>query len=186
MSTPALSYEVDANLELRAVVEADAEPLFALVEANRAHLRAWLPWLDATTSVDDVRAFIDRSRQQAARNDGVQYAIFEGGTLIGMIGHVGINWPNRSTEIGYWLAEDAQGRGIITRSVGALVDEAFGLLGLHRVVIRCATGNVRSAAVPRRLGFTLEGTLREAERLYDHYLDMNVYAMLASEWRTRA
>lgn len=67
MSTPGDAIEVGADLELRALVEADAEPLFALVDANRAHLRAWLPWLHATTAVDDDRAFIERSRQQGAQ-----------------------------------------------------------------------------------------------------------------------
>lgn len=108
--------------------------------------------------------------------------MYSEGILVGMIGHVGIDWPNRATEIGYWLAEDRQGRGIITRSVRALIDEAFGPLDLHRVVIRCATGNTRSAAVPRRLGFQLEGAQREAAWLYDHFEDYLVFSMLASEW----
>ncbi len=177
---------VDDDIELRGFEDADADRLFALVDANRTHLRRWLPWLDATATIEAERAFVERSRLQAERDDGVQYGIWHQGALVGAIGHVGISWSNRATEIGYWLAEDAQGRGIITRATSALVSQAFSELRLHRVVIRCATENTRSAAVPRRLGFHLEGTHRDAEWLYDHYVDHHVFAMLAPDWRARA
>ncbi len=70
----------------------------------------------------------------------------------------------------------------MTRACRALVDYAFAKLQLNRVEIRCATGNLRSQAIPERLGFTREGTLREGEWLYDHFVDLIVYSMLAREW----
>jgi ribosomal-protein-serine acetyltransferase len=70
----------------------------------------------------------------------------------------------------------------MTRSVSAVLDLAFGRYGMHRVEIRAAPGNVRSRAIPERLGFTEEGLCREVEWLYDHFVDHVVYGMLAREW----
>ena len=85
--------------------------------------------------------------------------------------------------LGYWLARDAQGRGLITRGVAAMLDHAFGPWRLHRVEIRAAPDNARSRAVPERLGFTLEGRLRDAERHPGGFRDLVVYALLAPDWR---
>jgi ribosomal-protein-serine acetyltransferase len=68
----------------------------------------------------------------------------------------------------------------MTRAVKALIDHAFGELGLHRVEIRAAAENRRSRAIPERLGFEQEGILREAERVGERYQDLVVYGLLAS------
>jgi ribosomal-protein-serine acetyltransferase len=85
-------------------------------------------------------------------------------------------------EIGYWLAAPFQGRGIMTRACRAMVAYAFDTLRLQKVVIRCALGNTRSCAIPQRLGFKHEGIARQAEWLYDHFVDLNLFGMLASNW----
>jgi len=64
-----------------------------------------------------------------------------------------------------------------------MVNLGFREFGLNRIEIRCATGNHRSCAIPKRLGFTREGVLRDAEWLYDHFLDLAVYGMLEREWK---
>ncbi|MBM3779592.1 MAG: GNAT family N-acetyltransferase [Acidimicrobiia bacterium] len=163
-----------------------AEELFALTDANRSHLRVWLPWVDRTRSADDTREFIRQTQRQWAENNGFQAAILEHGAIIGVIGLHGVNWANRSTSIGYWLSGRAQGRGVMTTACRAFTRHAFEALSLNRVEIRCATENGRSRAIPERLRFTSEGTLREAEWLYDHFVDHVVYGMLASEWRPSA
>jgi ribosomal-protein-serine acetyltransferase len=94
-----------------------------------------------------------------------------------------MDWPNRSTAIGYWLAEPLQGRGIMTAACRAMVANAFGDLGLNRVEIRCATTNARSRVIPMRLGFGLEGVCRQVEWLYDHFVDHEIWAMLAEHWK---
>lgn len=166
-----------AVLEIR-----HAEELFRVVDENRAHLRCWLPWLDRNRSVDDTRAFIETTRAQLAANNGYSCAILVDGAIAGIIGQHGIDWANRSTSLGYWLAERHQGRGIMTAAVRAFVGHAFGELDLNRVEIRCATENHRSCAVPERLGFRHEGMIRDAEWLYDHYVDHHVYGLLARDW----
>ena len=89
---------------------------------------------------------------------------------------------NRVAYIGYWLAENFQGKGIMTACCRCLVDHAFRDLDLNKVVIACGTGNARSQAIPDRLGFVREGVLRDAEWLYDHFIDHTVNALLRREW----
>ena len=177
------TYRLSDDLVMRPYEESDAEELFTLADGNRAHLRPWLSWVEIVQEVEDERKFIRAARERHAREDGFQAGIWEAGKLVGGIGFHYVNRPNRKTEIGYWLAEHAQGRGIMTRACRAMVDQAIRGWGLNRVLIYCATENRRSRAIPERLGFTMEGICREAEWLYDHFVDLAQYAMLAREWK---
>ncbi len=174
---------IDDGLKLRALALDDAEELFAVVDANRQHLRAWLPWLDANTEVEHTRQFIESTVQQDAKNEGFTCAVLLGGRIVGVAGYHPIQWSNRSVELGYWQSHDVTGRGIMTRCCRVLVDHAFDVLGLNRVAIPAAVGNARSRAIPERLGFKQEGVIRDAEWLYDHYVDHVLYAMLRGEWK---
>ena len=178
--------EISKDIRLTPLADADAGALFALTDANRGRLRQWLPWLDAVRRVEDTRAFIREAEMQASRNDGVRFAIRVEGAIAGVISHHGIDWLNRSTSLGYWLGEEYQGRGLVTRACRSLLAHAFEAARLNRLEIRCAVGNRRSCAVPRRLDFRREGVLREAAWLYDHFVDLVVYGMLASDWRRRS
>ena len=104
------------------------------------------------------------------------------GRIVGVAGFHGVDRVNRSTSIGYWLVADAVGRGLMTRAVRTLLDQAFGVWDLHRVVIEAVVDNTRSRAIPERLGFREEALLREAKLLRGRYEDAVLYAMLASEW----
>src|SRR5436305_920218 len=132
---------VDEDLEMRLLDERDAEQLFALTDRNRAYLRQWLPWLDDTTRPADTLAFIRSALEQFTGENGFQVGIIYRGDLVGVAGLHYINRQDRKTEIGYWLAEQFQGLGIMTRCCRALIDYAFNVLGLHRVDIPCATEN---------------------------------------------
>lgn len=170
----------DVTLELLEMRHADE--LFRVTDVNRSHLREWLPWLDKNKSPEDTTAFIRLTRKQLVDNNGFQTAIRFREALVGVIGHHEINWTNRSCSLGYWLAKDAQGRGIMTEACLAYTSHAFAALKLNRVEIRCAVENRKSRAIPERLAFRSEGTSRQAEWLYDHFVDHVVYGMLASEW----
>jgi ribosomal-protein-serine acetyltransferase len=108
------------------------------------------------------------------------------GVLCGVAAYHPIDWENRSAALGYWLAADHQGRGLMTRAVRALVTHAFTELGLNRVEIRCAVGNGKSRAIPLRLGFSEEGVVREAQWLNGRFVDHAVYGMLARDWPAAA
>ncbi len=180
-----LTADLGDGINLRPVEDGDVLELFALVDANRAYLREWMPWLDGTQREDDTRAWAAVESEKASAGRGVQFVIVEHGRLAGVVGFHEIGWDHGQVELGYWLAEDRQGRGLMTRSVRTLVGMAFENLGLNRVGIRVATGNTRSRAIPERLGFRHEGVVRQGERLYDRYVDLDVYSLLVSEWSGR-
>jgi ribosomal-protein-serine acetyltransferase len=170
------------GLELRALSPPDAKALYALVDANRARLRKWLPWLDANQSPADSRAYIQRVRAQARAGHGQSYGLWWKGRLAGVAGFVWIDAANRSAAIGYWLDAAAEGHGLVTAAVAALLRHGFRTLKLNRLEIRAAVRNRRSRAVPERLGFRHEGTLHQAEWLYDRYVDHAVYGLVVGEW----
>ena len=173
---------IDDELGLRTLCEDDAETLFRVVDGNRAHLREWLPWLDANTTSKDSLAFIQASFRQEVDNQGCTCAVEFDGRLVGVAGYLPIRWNNKSVEIGYWLAREAVGHGIMTKCCRVLVSHAFTGYGLNRVQIPAAVGNRRSRAIPERLGFQMEGIIRDAEWLYDHFVDHAMYSMLQRDW----
>lgn len=167
-------------LGLRPLVLADAQELQALVEANREYLSQWLPWAPRQ-DLPECEKFIADAEAQLARSDGFQAAIAPNGPIIGVVGFHSVDWTNRNTTIGYWLAEDQQGQGIMTTALRALVDHAFSEWNLHRIEIHCAPANHRSRAIPERLGFREEATLRETEHVGGRWLDSVVYGLLEGE-----
>ena len=175
--------EVRPGLELRQFELSDAETVFAVADRNRARLREWLPWVDRTPSANEVREFIEGAIQQWEEGLGPNTAIWLDGQIIGAMGSHRYDMPNRYCEVGYWIDGAHSGKGIVTRCTAALVDWLFTEEQMHRVVIRCGTGNHRSCAVPERLGFTREGVLREAERVNDRWVDLVVWGVLEQEWR---
>ncbi|NGQ95237.1 GNAT family N-acetyltransferase [Brevibacillus sp. SYP-B805] len=178
-----ISFAADAYLKV--LDRSDARAMYSLTNRNRSYLRQWLPWVDGVTCLEDSARFIDITIQQRHRQQGIHCGIWYKGELAGVLGVHAINWPNRRTAIGYWLGEEFQGRGLMTRAVAAYLDNlVFGRWQLNRVEIAAATENRKSRAIPERLGFRLEGILRCNEFLYDHYVDHAVYGLLASEWRT--
>jgi ribosomal-protein-serine acetyltransferase len=174
------------DAELRMLELRHADELFDLTDQNRFYLRQWLGWVDGTQSVFDSRTFIRGMVQQYANNNGFQAGIWFRGTLAGVIGFNYIDWHNSRTEFGYWLGAPFQGHGLITRACRALINYSFDDLHLNRVEILCASGNTRSRAIPERLGFTQEGIIRQGEWLYDHFVDLVMYGMLADEWHDLA
>ncbi len=171
--------------KLRLLNESDAEELYAVIDANRDYLARWLPWA-ANQTLEETLAFIQRAREQITNNDGFQTTITDDGKIVGMVGFVSVSWQHRSTTIGYWLSESAQGNGIMTHAVQSLTDHAFETWRLNRVEIRAGLRNTRSRSIPERLEFQQEGVLREVELVGDRYVDQAVYAMLAREWRQSA
>ena len=174
---------VSEAIELTAISMLDAERLFSCVDASRQSLRKWLPWVDETLSVADVRTFARESIAAQADGAAVQMCIREHGDVVGTIGLRPVDWANGRGWIGYWLTETARGRGLMTESARSLVTCAFARLGLHRLDIVCAAGNSPSRAVAERLGFELEGTAREAMVVCGRHVDLVTYAALARRWR---
>jgi ribosomal-protein-serine acetyltransferase len=144
-----------------------------------------MPWAAGQT-LQGTLEFIRSTRKQLADNQGFQVPIVEDGQIVGVLGFHRIDWENRCTSIGYWIAESSQRRGTITQAVRAVIEHAFRSWKLNRVEIQAGVDNARSRAIAARLGFEKEGVLRQAERVEDRYVDHVVYAMLAADWDMRS
>lgn len=174
---------VDAQIILRQLEQKDADTLFQLIDKSREYLREWLPWVDDTKTVNDSVSFIKDTIIAFENGIGLTTGIFYKNQLVGMIGFNVIDGRNKIAYIGYWLAPHYQGKGIITKSTRALINYGFFNLNLNRVDIRVAYENRKSRSIPERLGFKREGKIRQAEWLYDHFVDHIIYGILKEEWQ---
>ena len=174
-----MRHDLPGDGRLRPFEESDADELYALTDRNRAHLEPWLPWVPATRSASDSLEFIRMARRLLDGDEGMHLALVDDGAIVGTVGFHRFDWANRATSIGYWLAADHEGRGLMTEAVRTLVEYAFEIRSLHRIEIAAAVDNARSRAIPERLGFQEEGIRREAERVGGRYLDLVVYGLLA-------
>ncbi|WP_456271382.1 GNAT family N-acetyltransferase [Bacillus sp. AK031] len=174
---------INENLSLKLPELNDAEKLYNLTNSSREYLREWLPWLDGTRSAEDTKEFIKFCLTSYAEQKSLTALILFKGEIAGTAGFNKIDWSNRTAYIGYWLGQDFQGHGIMTETAKALTAYAFSELKLNKVEIRAAVENRKSRSVPERLGFVNEGRIRQAERLYDQYVDHEVYGILAEEWK---
>ena len=175
---------IESDLELRLVEDRHAEELFELTEQNRDYLKQWFSYLDSHRSVEDVRRVIKSELIEFGKGVRLNAGIWFEGKLAGMAGYDRIDWSDRLADLSYWVAAPLQGKGIVTKSCRALLGYAFDELKLNRVETRCATGNPKSRAIPERLGFKQEGTIRQAQWIYDRVVDHAVYGMLSTEWQS--
>lgn len=175
---------ISDQAELRLLEERHAAELCAMTKQHWRYFRQWMPNFSDVYTLEESRDFIRQCLERFAAGREIPAGIWVAGALAGVISLKGIDLTNRNASLGYYLAATHQGRGLVTEACRILLDYAFGELQLNRVDILCAPGNVRSRAIPQRLGFTEEGTLREIQWLYDHYVDLVVYSMLKSEWKS--
>ncbi|NRD78329.1 GNAT family N-acetyltransferase [Bacillus sp. BRMEA1] len=175
--------KVDHEIELQLFQRHHALTLFQLVEENRDHLSQWLPWVSTMVTLYQFETVIPVWLNQFAENQALNVGILYRGKLVGSIGLHQIDWYNNMASIGYYLSKKAEGRGIITRSVTAMLNYAFFDLGMNRIEIRCGVNNQKSRAIPERLGFIMEGTIRDGELLNGQFHDITIYSMLARDWR---
>jgi ribosomal-protein-serine acetyltransferase len=179
VSGPPFDLGGGALLRLHRIEDLDA--IWAAVEEERDRLGMWMPWMETTRTKDDERVWLERVVDAGTLDGG---AIWVEGEFAGGIGLM-LDSFGIVAEIGYWIRSRYEGRGLVTRACEALIDHAFGTIGLHRVVIRAGVENTRSRAIPERLGFTFEGIAREEGRGVGRFYDLAVYGLLDREWRAR-
>ncbi|GGR51008.1 RimJ/RimL family protein N-acetyltransferase [Nocardioides luteus] len=171
-----------SRLLLRPFTEADKEPLFAL-QSDAYVLRYWdsSPWTDPT----QADRFLARCEEMAEEGSGARVVLerAEDGAFLGWCTVNSFNPDFRSASLGYCLAEKAWGQGYATEAAGALLSWAFDTLDLNRVQAEADTRNPASGRVLEKLGFVLEGTLREDCIVDGVVSDTRVYGLLRREWR---
>jgi len=175
------SLKVRDDIELRSVAEKDAGEILEIVRRNYEHLRPFLQWVTTDYSLESAQDFIRQTQQADAENTSRTFCIFYHEKLVGVISFVNFSWTSKHTEIGYWIDENYEGKGIVTESCKALIIYAFEELEMNRIEIRCATENIRSRAIPERLNFKLDGVLRQSIWRHTRFFDVAIYSMLAEE-----
>jgi len=175
---------IDDHLNLEKIKLAHTEIIFNCIDENREFLYTWLPFVEHTRQVHDTELFIRSiiDKPYGERDD--VYEIWYKGEFAGLIGFKDTDYIDHKVEIGYWLAKKMTGKGIALKSTKKVINIAFRNMNMNRIQIRCGIGNTRSAAIPRKLGFKLEGVEREGERHSGKYIDLEVYSLLKKEWIT--
>ena len=155
------SFESD-RLTIRAPRPGDGAEMNAAVHETFDDLKVWMPWAQQMPTLEESESFARRAQYQFLAREDLALLLFLKGkdTMVGGSGLHRINWDIPKFEIGYWCRKRFQGQGYISESTEAITKFAFETLGAKRVEIRCDVKNVRSQHIPNRLGFKLEGTLR--------------------------
>jgi ribosomal-protein-serine acetyltransferase len=173
------------GVELRPLEPWNALEFADHVARAREYFAPWLMW--ATTIVDEesARTFIQRYTDRQAQDDGRLYGMWADGTLMG--GTLFRTWDTAMgvCEVGVWLEPEMTGRGLITSAVKHMIDWAVCARGMSRVEWRCMSTNKRSIAAAQRLGMSKDGVLRQAFVLNGTRHDVDVWSVLAAEWRNR-
>ncbi|MCF2948970.1 GNAT family N-acetyltransferase [Paraglaciecola aquimarina] len=177
-----MKINVSPNITIRLFTPEDHVTLFTVIEQNREYLKQWLSWLDLVKTSSDSQTFIETCIYRHNNQESSSFGVFYQTQLVGIAGFNKFDFANKSAEIGYWLAQAYCGKGIITSVVNTLLDYGFKDLELNKVEIHCAVNNLKSRAIPERLGFTFEANLRQREWLYDSFVDHAVYSLLKREF----
>lgn len=179
-----MDFEIKINeklsLKLRKVEDSDL--IFNLIDVNREYLKKWLPWVNKTLSTKDTEKYILLCIDKFNSRETADFGIWYGGQWVGSMGFNKIDTVNNNAEIGYWLSSCYQGKGIVTECVKEMLNYGFIDLNLNRIQIRCSYLNTKSKAIPERLGFKLEGVLRQDCKLDGKYSDGLIFGILKSDW----
>jgi ribosomal-protein-serine acetyltransferase len=158
-----------------------AQVIFDTIKRDQDYLKTWLPFVEFTQKVEDTVLFIQSVSDDEPVLQKAIYSIWVKEEFAGLIGFNEIDWTNKKTELGYWLAEKMQGKGIITLCAQKLINYAFLKLKLNRIQIKVAVGNERSMAIPKRLGFQFEGVERSGELIESRFHDLEIYSLLKND-----
>lgn len=178
-----LQIKINEELELHQIQTKDAHDIFYTIDSQRDYLEEWLPFVAYTKELHDTQEYVDSLVNASDEYFEYVFTIRYQNNFAGMIGFVNSNHQHKKTEIGYWLSEHYQHKGIMTAAVRALYKFAFEDLHLNRLQIKCAVGNTASSSIPKRLGFVFEAIERQGEKFPDgSFKDLEIYSLLVEDF----
>ncbi|MGI8348457.1 GNAT family N-acetyltransferase [Niallia circulans] len=177
-----LRIETD-RLILRAPHQAgDGDVVFHAIKDSFHELKQWLSLFQTIPTVDEIEIILRNAHIDFLKRESFRYLIFHKETkeFIGTASLHGINWKIAKCEIGYWINTTYTGNGYMTEAVRALINHGFQQLKFSRIGIRCESTNVKSRSIPEKLGFKLEGTLRNDDLSADgsRLTDICIYSII--------
>ena len=180
-----LSIEIDEDLLIRTYTPDDAAELFSAIDGSRKHLQPWLNWVGSTTKPEHSLQFIQNSLEQLRMQEGLALGIFYKGSIAGGIGMHEWDQNTRRAQVGYWLAQGHEGKGLVHRSLNKFAAHLFEKIGLNKIEVRFAPANKRSARVAERLGCQVEGVIRQCIMRNGVQDDVVVAGILKHEWKAK-
>jgi ribosomal-protein-serine acetyltransferase len=169
--------------ELRPLEPRHAEEFLAHMDRGREFIGRYISLADAVADLPSSTAYLRSYAEKTATDTGRIHGIWLDGTLVGGVLFRTMDVAAGTAEAGCWLEPSAAGRGLVTRAARLIIEWAVEERGIHRVEWRAAAANKASTAVARRLGMTKEGVLRESYPHHGERLDVEVWSVLAPEWR---
>ena len=173
--------KLENNLNLVLLTPSHGEELFELIGQNRRYLERWMVWPPKTKSSKDTKEFIKGCLIGLSENKEMACGIEYEDKLVGVATFNKIDHDLKKAIMGYWVSEEYQGKGIITKSCNVLIEYAFKSLSMEKIEISVASENIPSQKVCKRLGFNLEGTIRNSENLHGTIVDHNIYGLSENE-----
>ncbi|MFI7128620.1 GNAT family N-acetyltransferase [Nonomuraea sp. NPDC050153] len=170
--------------ELRPLEPWHAEELLAHMDRGREFVGRFIGLADAVADLESSRSYLRSYADKAAADTGRLYGIWTDGTLVGGVLFRTMDVEIGVAEVGCWLEPSAAGKGLVTRAARVIIDWAVEERGIHRVEWQVAAENAASIAVARRLGMTKEGVLREYRAHRGERYDVEIWSVLAPEWRS--
>jgi RimJ/RimL family protein N-acetyltransferase len=185
---PATDHEVElANetLLLRAFRADDAEAIHAAVRESMSELGQWLSWCHPDYAIADTRQFLEGRGEAFQKDNEYAFAIIEraSGRFVGATGINQLEKAALRANLGYWLRASAHGRGYATMATKLIARWAFESLGLERIEIVAATGNLPSQRVAERVGATREAIARNRLRVHGVQHDAVVFSLIPADLR---
>lgn len=173
------------RLLIRLPLPGDGAAVYDAIQVSRPDLKKWLSFAQIEQTIDDVESNVREAHSKFLTRENLRLHIFhrETGKFIGSSGLHAIDWSVPKFEIGYWIDRRESGKGYVTEAVKGLTDFAFKQLKANRIEIRCDRENTKSRAIPERLGYTLEGILRNDSVAIDGegLRDTCIYAKIRDE-----
>ncbi|CAM3702429.1 GNAT family N-acetyltransferase [Cohnella lubricantis] len=151
------------RLLIRAPQWGDGAAVNEAIRESLDELKPWMPWAQQAPTVEESELNLREARLRYLERSDLRLQLISKSTgqFIGGSGLHRIDWQSRKFEIGYWVRTSCAGQGYITEAAKAIANFAATVLEANRIEIRCDAKNHRSARVAERLGFTLEGVLRD-------------------------
>ncbi len=178
-----LTLPLGPDAELTSLEPWQAEEFSDHVDRHREHMAPWIPLAHTVTDVESARQVLQRHADRQAAGGGRLLGIRQHGELVGAVLFVQFDVTAGNCELGVWLAPHAQGHGLITKASQLMIDWAIDLRGMHRVEWITMPANVRSKAVAKRLGMTLDGVMRESYLFGGRRHDAEIWSLLATDQR---
>ncbi|RQO29856.1 hypothetical protein DBR32_14845 [Taibaiella sp. KBW10] len=151
---------ITETLRLRSLEEADAPALWTCITRNKAYLQTWIPWVRDWNTADQVLEYIQDALHQIDAQEALSLGLFSEEQLIGIVSLQEWDHALGIAELGFWIDEAFQHKGIMRQAIRRMMQFGFTEMKLNKVEVTFVRNNKRVQQLMERLGFRIEGIIR--------------------------